>query len=242
MAEEIKTTSSVIQNMFKNMQITVEDEAVIDQFESEQQAQKNEAAFAKSGIAEKFKTTDIADIISVGLPEMNDNKGHALTMDIIDRFIADVANGKPRVLFFFGEPGTGKSTMAIAIMHELCKKSVSCAYFKSHEIMQRLDDVKWRCSKETRAGIVQEVCTPTFRIFDEIGRYPDSKGEQFVLFDMTNRIYETFGSGIYITNLPKSETSEFLGKAVIDRCRGIGMTIEFNGKTLRGTEKELYTK
>ena len=228
--------------MFKDMRVTDEDEVAIDKFESEQQAQKNEVAFVKSGIAEKYKTTDIADIVNVGLPEMKDNKGSFLTTDIIDSFIADVANGKPRVLFFFGEPGTGKSTMAIAIMHELCRKSVSCAYFKSHEIMQRLDDVKWHCSKETRAGIVQEVCSPTFRIFDEIGRYPDSKGEQFVLFDMTNRCYETFGSGIYITNLSKSETSEFLGKAVIDRCRGIGMTVEFSGKTLRGSEKELYTK
>lgn len=96
--------------------------------------------------------------------------------------------------------------------------------------------------RETRTGIMDGICCPRFRVIDEVGRYPDSKTEQFVLYDISNRCYETYGSSIYVTNLSRHETGNFLGGAVIDRFRGIGMTIEFCGKSYRGTEKELYTR
>ena len=127
-------------------------------------------------------------------------------------------------------------------MRELCRRSISCAYFKSHEIMTRLEDVKWHNSRESRQSIEEEVCYPKFRIIDEIGRFPNSEQEKFELFKFTDNCCETFKSAIYISNLNRNELGEFLGKAVTDRFRGIGMTIEFSGKTFRGTDKELYTR
>lgn len=218
-------------------------EEEISKIEAEKRREARENSYRRSGIAEKFLKVEFSDLVKNGIAEMKDKDGNVITdMQIFYDFINDIVAGKPRALWLCGKYGTGKSVFAIAIMHELCRCGVSSAYFKTHEVMQRLDDVKWHLSRETRADIIQNLCYPRFRILDEIGRYPDSKWEQFVLFDVTNKCYETFKSSIYISNLTKEELGSFLGGAVTDRFKGFGMTIEFSGKSLRGTEKELYIK
>lgn len=244
----IKKAGEMAKNIFAGIQLGTDEEiaereAELTRAEAEQLKQAREKSFLKSGIAKKLENVDIADLVKSGIAEMKDNKGNVITdMKIFKDFISDIVSGKPRVLLIYGDYGTGKSVFSIALMHELCRNGVSCAYYKLHEIMQRLDDVKWHLSHETRAEIMNEICRPDFRVFDEIGRYPDAKTEQFILFDATNRCYETFKSSIFISNLTRNDLVNFMGGAIIDRFKGFGMTIEFSGKSFRGTDKELYTK
>ena len=245
---EIKPAQNLVSSLFEKFNQIKDEEAEsyereLEEKKAEITRQRREEAYIKSGIAEKFEKVELSDLLQSGLAEMRDKDGNVIdNVQVINDFISDVVKGKPRAILIFGEYGTGKSVFSLAVMHELCKQGVSCAYFKSHEVMQRLEDVKWHCSEESRQGIIGSVCKPRFRIIDEVGRYPDMKGEQFVLYDVTNRCYESYKSSIYITNLTKKELAEFYGGAVIDRFKGVGMTIEFTGKSFRGTEKELYTK
>lgn len=251
MSEEKKPdfvkADEAVKNVLAGITVVPDEEAAerdmqIRKMESENLRKAREEMYQKSGIAEKFSKVEFSDLLKSGLAEMKDNKGNIIDLEFLNDFISDIAQGKPRALLVFGEYGTGKSVFAASIMHELCRQGISSAYYKAHEVMQRLDDVKWHCSHESRKEIINEICTPGFRVIDEIGRYPDSKNEQFVLFDITNKCYETYKSSVYISNLPKKELGEFMGGAVIDRFKGFGMTIEFSGKSFRGTEEELYTK
>lgn len=246
--EPIKKADKAFKDVLAGVRLGTDEEiaerdAEIARMETERLKESRESMFLRSGIAEKLKSVNLSELLESGLAEMKDTKGNVISdIKIFENFISDIVSGKPRVLLFFGEYGTGKTVFAAALMHEVCRRGVSSAYYKAHEIMQRLDDVKWHLSHETRVGIMNEICSPKFRVIDEIGRYPDEKNEQFILFDITNRCYETFKSSIYISNLTKKELGEFMGGAIIDRFRGFGMTIEFSGKSFRGTEEELYTK
>lgn len=251
MSEEKKPdfvkADEAVKNVLAGITVVPDEEAAerdmqIRKMESENLRKAREEMYQKSGIAEKFSKVEFSDLLKSGLAEMKDNKGNIIDLEFLNDFISDIAQGKPRALLVFGEYGTGKSVFAASIMHELCRQGISSAYYKAHEVMQRLDDVKWHCSHESRKEIINEICTPGFRVIDEIGRYPDSKNEQFVLFDITNKCYETYKSSVYISNLPKREFGEFMGRAVLDRFKGFGMTIEFSGKSFRGSDKELYTK
>lgn len=241
-------TDETIKNILSGITVVSDEEAAerdrqILEIEAENLRKAREEMYQKSGIADKFAAVELSDLVETGIAEMKDGKGNVIAdLRFLDDFISDIEDGKPRVLLVFGGYGTGKSVFASAVMHELCKRGISSAYYKSHEVMQRLDDVKWHCSRESRQGIINEICNPRFRVIDEIGRYPDSKNEQFVLFDIANKCYEAYKSLIYVSNLTKKEFGEFMGGAVIDRFKGFGMTIEFSGKSLRGTEEELYTK
>ena len=244
----IKTPEEVLKSVFSGLTVGTDEEVAAREEEIRKHDEKvrkeaRENSFLNSGIAEKFKSVELSDILRSGIAEMKDKDGNVITdINLFEKFISDIAKGKPRGLWLCGKYGTGKSVFAIALMHELCRRGVSCSYFKTHEVMQRLDDVKWHLSHETRAGIVKELCHADFRIFDEIGRYPDSKWEQYILFDVTNKCYESSKSMLFISNLTRNELGEFLGGAVVDRFKGLGMTIEFSGKSFRGSEKELYTK
>lgn len=245
---EFKPVEDVVKRAAGNVGVVSDEEAAkrdeeIRRIEAENLRKAREEMYRKSGIAKKFEAVELSDLVRSGIAEMKDKDGNVITdMRIFNDFINDVAAGKPRALWLCGKYGTGKSVFAAALMRELCRRGVSSAYFKTHEVMQRIDDVKWHLSRETRASIMQDLCRPQFRILDEIGRYPDSKWEQFVLFDVTNKCYETYKSSIYISNLTKKELGDFLGGAVTDRFKGFGMTIEFSGASFRGTEKDLYTK
>ena len=244
----IKTSEEVLKSVFSGLTVGTDEEVAAREEEIRKHDEKvrkeaRENSFLNSGIAEKFKSVELSDILRSGIAEMKDKDGNVITdINIFEKFISDIAEGKPRGLWLCGKYGTGKSVFAIALMHELCRRGVSCSYFKTYEVMQRLDDVKWHLSHETRAGIVKELCYADFRIFDEIGRYPDSKWEQYILFDVTNKCYESYKSMLFISNLTRNELGEFLGGAAVDRFKGLGMTIEFSGKSFRGSEKELYTK
>lgn len=246
--DPIKTVPEVMKSVFAGITVASDEdiakrEEEIRKYKEEQRKANRERNFLNSGIAEKFENVELSDILEAGIAEMKDKDGNIITdINVFEKFISDIAEGKPRGLWLCGKYGTGKSVFAIALMHELCRRGVSCSYFKTHEVMQRLDDVKWHLSHETRAGIVKELCSSDFRIFDEIGRYPDSKWEQFILFDVTNKCYESYKSMLFISNLTRNELGEFLGGAATDRFKGLGMTIEFSGKSFRGSEKELYTK
>ena len=246
--DPVKTPKEVFKSVFSGLTVGTDEEVAardeeIRKHDEEVRKEARENSFRNSGIAEKFKSVELSDILRSGIAEMKDKDGNVITdINVFEKFISDIAEGKPRGLWLCGKYGTGKSVFAIALMHELCRRGVSCSYFKTHEVMQRLDDVKWHLSHETRAGIVKELCYADFRIFDEIGRYPDSKWEQFILFDVTNKCYESYKSMLFISNLTRNELGEFLGGAATDRFKGLGMTIEFSGKSFRGSEKELYTK
>lgn len=215
----------------------------VRRIEAERLRSKREDAFLKSGVAEKYAKVELSDLINSGLADMRAADGRAIGgAQIFHAFIGDVSAERQRALWFYGKCGTGKTVLAVALMRELCRQGVSCAYFKMHEIMQRLDDVKWHLSRETRAEVMREVSRPGLLVLDEIGRWPDPNLEQFVLFDVTNRRYEAYRSSIYVSNLGKKGLGEFMGGAVADRFRGIGASVEFVGKSFRGAEEELYTR
>ena len=210
--------------------------------EEKERMRKREDNFLHTGIEEKYRKTELKDLVQSGMAKMTDSNGVELTdVGIFYDFISDIANGKPRSLWLCGEYGTGKTALAVALMHELCRRGVDCSYYKMHEVMNRLEDVKCRTSRETRTGIIHDVCCTSFRILDEIGRWIYSDWEKFYLFDITNRNYEKFKSSIYISNLKRGELAKFLGGATVDRFRGMGMTLEFTGDSFRGTDSELYT-
>ena len=196
--------------------------------------------FCSSGIAEKFKKAELSDL-SVSNVFIGKNQQQA-TMQVFYDFVNDIVAGKPRMFWFCGNPGTGKTTLASAIMHEICKQGILCDYYKSHRIMQDIKNTdNFKC-ENTAEGIIKNVCYNKFRVIDEIGRYPLAEWEKFRVFEITNNLYEQYKSAIYITNMSSMELAGFMGAAATDRFRGLGLILEFKGETYRGSQNELYIK
>ncbi|MBQ3801407.1 MAG: ATP-binding protein [Treponema sp.] len=225
--------------------MTSEEEVRLTEAEAGRLRGRREQNFIGSGVPRKYLGVELSEIRSSGLSLCaKDFSGKAVDLYAeADSFIADVVSGVSRALWLCGNSGTGKTTFALAIMRELCRAGVSAAYFKSHRVMQSFEETKYFSSRGRRAcDVMDDVCRPRFRVFDEIGRYPVAQWEKFRLFDISNEVYEAGGSSIYISNLSRDELAMFLGAASVDRFRGSSMTLEFDGRSLRGRSGELYTK
>lgn len=193
-----------------------------------------------SGIPEKYRKVKLNELTYDNIVYGPENK--PFTFSFVDQMINDIADGKSRFLWLCGKPGTGKTTLAAAIIKELCKRQKSCKYYKSHEVMQRLEDSKRYSSKENVQMVVNDVTSTSFVVFDEIGRWPVTEWEKFRIFEFTNKLYEEYKSAIFISNMTKVELRNFMGKAAVDRFLEGGTTVDFQGNSFRGTDKELYTR
>lgn len=206
------------------------------------QAQFIEAQYRSSGVPQKFYDVKLNALFASGLVNATDKNKTPLTKAQVTAFIQNVAKGKPQAMWMCGVAGTGKTALACAIINELVRRNVKCKYFKSHEIMARLDDARTRASRETRAGIMADVTGCTLVVIDEVARWPVTEWEKFMLFSLADSNYDSFRSAIYIGNMSTKEFADYMGNAATDRGRGQCMSFSFNGKSLRGSKDELYTK
>lgn len=197
-----------------------------------------EQSFIKACGSEKFRNVEFSQLGE--LQNVTFGKGENATKSIISKYIDDVANGNMRFLWLCGNPGTGKTILAVAVIHELCRRGFSCAYFKSHKIMQRLRDAERFSSGINPKDVLSEIIAGKFRVIDEIGRWPVPEWERFRLFDIINDLYEEYKPAIFISNMSGHDLADFIGTAATDRFRGSGMILEFRGESYRGTKDELY--
>lgn len=234
----------IVVNSFKGMSAEeiAQHEAELAAKDKAEKDAASDKRYRNSGVPKKFFNAELSELFDAGKVCATDKSGKMLTKPQVDAFIETVANGKPQSMWFCGVAGTGKTALACAIMHELVRHEVSVKYFKSHEIMARLDDARTRASRETRSVVMTDVCTPTFRVIDEVARWPSVEWEKFTLFSVIDNCYDNFHSAIYISNMSKGDFSKYLGDAATDRFRGMSMSLDFGGKSLRGSKGELYTR
>ena len=199
-----------------------------------------EKLFNNSGLPTKYRGIKLSEITLDKIVYGPENR--SFNSEIVNQFINDVAEGKSRFLWLCGKPGTGKTTLAAAIVKELCYRQKSSRYFKSHEIMQRLEDSKRYSAKENVQMVVKDVVSTSFVVIDEIGRWPITDWEKFRIFEITNQLYENYKSAIFISNMTRVELSSFMGLAAVDRFLEGGKTVDFQGESYRGKNNELYTR
>lgn len=236
--DDKKAREAFVKNVSSRF-ICVRDDAELEAEERKEREKLYEERFRKWCPIEKFKDVEFSEI-----GELKDvvfgRKAEKATKSLFENFINDVASGKPRMLWLCGKPGTGKTTISLAVMRELCRRGKTCAYYKSHKMMQEIKESEKFSSKETPSGIISDVCLDDFRIVDEIGRYPNTEWESFRMFEICNDLYEQRKSAAFITNMTSREFADFIGSAATDRFRGIGLVLEFRGESFRGMSNELY--
>lgn len=175
-----------------------------------------------------------------GFPE----KFHGVHLDELDvkqketgnEFMDKIKNGKSTSLWLCGYAGTGKTCLACAIAKETALEGKNVFYVKSHLIIEKL-----KKNQVPIEDVLYKLKVNSLVVIDEVGRYPIPEWESYYLFLIMDELYNLGISVIMISNLEKSKLGELLGNACVDRFRGLAKSVEFSGKSYRGTDKELYT-
>lgn len=138
-----------------------------------------------------------------------------------DAFGTDCARGANFI--FVGPPGSGKTHLAIAILHDLIKnKKVTGRYAPVHKIIQRFKATYNHNSTETYLDVLALFASFDLLIVDEVGRSMGSEHDQTCFFQLLDERYSNMKSTILITNEIPSDLALCIGPQVVDRLKENG--------------------
>jgi DNA replication protein DnaC len=159
-------------------------------------------------------------------PSLDRNRIMALAqLDFIDRH---------EVVHFLGQPGCGKTHLALALAVEAVKAGRS-VYFAT------LADIVGSLAKAEREGTLRErirfLCRPQLLVVDEIGYLPVIPGGGNLIFQLVNARYER-GAMVLTSNRGFSEWGELFGDpvvatALLDRLLHHAVVIRIEGASYR---------
>ncbi len=137
-------------------------------------------------------------------------------------------------VLFVGNPGTGKSHLAIALAAAACAKGYRVRFHRVTELVTLLIEAR---DERGLLGLKARLSKLDLLVLDEFGYVPASKIGAELLFDVISTAYERT-SLIVTTNLPFDHWTEVLGSerltgATLDRLTHRCQIIETKGESYR---------
>lgn len=143
-----------------------------------------------------------------------------------------------RSLILCGQPGTGKTHLAIAVAINAINNGGSAIYTTVSELIDRVRETWRRDSQESQSQIVGLYAGVDLLIVDEVGVQAGTENEQHILFDVINKRYGEMRPTIILSNLKPNDIAKYLGQRIWDRLReNGGQAILFTGSSYRTKAK-----
>jgi DNA replication protein DnaC len=137
-------------------------------------------------------------------------------------------------ILFVGNPGTGKTHLAIALSAAACSKGYRVRFQRVTELVTQLIEAR---DEHGLMGLKARLAKLDLLVLDELGYVPASKIGAELLFDVISTAYERT-SLVVTTNLPFEQWTEVLGSerltgATLDRLTHRCQIIETKGESYR---------
>ena len=138
-----------------------------------------------------------------------------------------------RFLVFGGNPGTGKSHLALAIAQTVMMRGTAM-YRDVMDIIRMVRSTWSRDSDMSEDDVFRMLGTTLdLLVIDEVGVQRGTEDEQVILFDIINRRYRDNRPTIILTNLGGKALGEFLGARIMDRLHERAIFVPFRWESHR---------
>lgn len=140
-------------------------------------------------------------------------------------------------LILSGQPGTGKSHLAGAILQSILPRHVG-VYVTLMDLIRTLRDTWRRDSEVTETQMLARLQAVPLLVIDEIGVQYGTDGERAILFDVLDRRYRELVPSILMTNLGKDEFRTAIGDRVFDRLTEVARWVSFDWQSYRAQARK----
>lgn len=187
-----------------------------------------EARLLNAGVPMRFRDRTIEGFIAE-TPEQE--KAKEIALEFTANFKEHRKRGTPVV--FSGNPGTGKSHLAIAILTHVMRSGTGM-YVNALDLVRIVRDTWRRDSVRSENQVLDTLGKLDLLVIDEVGVQYGTEGEQVVLFDVLNRRYRDCMPTIMLTNLKAAEFESYIGARTFDRLKEGGIWLRFGWESHRG--------
>lgn len=141
-------------------------------------------------------------------------------------------------LVFGGQPGTGKSHLALAIAQQVITRS-TVMYLDVMDVFRKVRSTWSKESKDTEDDVLRLLGSAIdLLIIDEVGSQRGTDDEQMILFDVLNRRYRDLRPTILLTNLMGSTLTNYLGPRITDRMKERAIFVPFKWNSYRARKAD----
>lgn len=165
-----------------------------------------------------------------------DAKRHALTVcrEFAEEFEEHHKRGATLILS--GQPGTGKSHLAGAILRALLSDQVR--YTTCMDMIRAVRETWRKDSERTESQLLGYFERLDLLVIDEVGMQYGTDGEQTILFDVLDRRYREVKPTIIITNQDREGLKTFVGERIFDRFRETSRWVAFDWPSYRASARK----
>lgn len=202
--------------------------AEMAQIEAERELRRIEDSLGRACIPEDFaeKSFETFDADTDELKQ---------ALDLCKRFVAgwDKARAGGYGLLFFGNPGTGKSHLAVSILKELIPQGVTGLYTRVSDLIGYIR-AQWRPDSETSSyAAVRRYVDLDLLVLDELGVQSGTANEQALLFEVIDARLSENRPTIFLSNLKPKQLAPVIGERLVDRIKGKCVAQRFSGESRR---------
>ena len=150
-----------------------------------------------------------------------------------------ISNG--RGLILKGTVGTGKTTLAIAIMRKAVEQGIRCLFVNNISLNDKLLNLL-NSDRKDLANYDKLLRTVPLLVIDDFGAESDRNNRSWVVEKMESIIgdrYDRMLPIIITTNLGNDELKERYNLRIFDRLRDTCDVLNFKGQSLRGNKEEI---
>lgn len=135
-------------------------------------------------------------------------------------------------LVFGGEPGTGKSHLAIAILQAIMPRHVGL-YATCAGVIRAVRSTWGGKSERTEAEVMQMLAEVPLLVLDEVGVQMGTDNEQHIIFGVLDARYREMLPTIILTNQDTNGLKQYLGERSYDRLRETSKWVQFKWPSYR---------
>lgn len=200
---------------------------VLSKIEAERERQRIEDALGRACIPSDFKDKTFDSFIA-DTPELQQ------ALSLAKRFVKGWAKAREGGygLLFYGNPGTGKSHLAISILKALLPQ-VSGLYTRVPDMIGYIR-AQWHADSETSSyAAIRSYVDLDLLVLDELGVQSGSINEQTLLFEVIDARLSENRPTIFLSNLAPVDLVPIIGERIVDRIKGKCVAQRFSGESRR---------
>lgn len=144
--------------------------------------------------------------------------GKAVAESFADNHMSNPAGG----LIIAGNPGTGKTHLAIGVIKKLINLGLYCRYTTVGDLFSSVKSTYNNGALATEDEIAESYIQPSVLVIDEVGMSQMTKFEDGLMYRIINGRYERGKATIAISNQHIDDLKIALGDRLVDRLRENG--------------------